>query len=58
MRAGGQLAAMEGARVRSFTAIGAASLGLPRPPLDLLKVRDKTGEARRAAHRFRWSSAQ
>ncbi|UPY35460.1 alpha/beta fold hydrolase [Sediminicoccus sp. KRV36] len=48
---GGQLAAMEGAHIRSYTAIGAASLGLPRPPLDLLKVRDKQGDARREAHR-------
>ena len=48
---GGQLAAMEGTHVRSYTAVGAASLGLPRPPLDLLKVRDKEGEARREAHR-------
>lgn len=48
---GGQLAAMEGKHVRSYTAVGAASLGLPRPPLELLKVRDKTGEARREAHR-------
>ena len=48
---GGQLAAMEGTHLRSYTAIGAASLGLPRPPLDLLKVRDKTGQARREAHR-------
>ena len=48
---GGQLAVMEGAHVCSYTAIGAASLGLPRPPLDLLKVRDKTGHARREAHR-------
>lgn len=48
---GGQLAAMEGTHVASYTAVGAASLGLPRPPLDLLKVRDKTGDARREAHR-------
>ena len=48
---GGQLAAMEGTHVASYTAIGAASLGLPRPPLDLLKVRDKEGAARREAHR-------
>ncbi len=47
---GGQLAAMEGTHVCSYTAVGAASLGLPRPPLDLLKVRDKSGDARRAAH--------
>lgn len=48
---GGQLAALEGAHIRSVTVVGAASLGLPRPPLDLLKVRDKHGEARREAHR-------
>ena len=48
---GGQLAAMEGAHVQSCTVVGAASLGLPRPPLDLLKVRDKMGAARREANR-------
>jgi len=48
---GGQLAAMEGTHLRSMTVVGAASLGLPRPPLDLLKVRDKEGAARREAHR-------
>jgi pimeloyl-ACP methyl ester carboxylesterase len=45
------LAAIEGARVASLTLVGAASLGLPRPPLELLKVREKEGEARMAAHR-------
>lgn len=48
---GGQLAAMEGTRLRSMTVVGAASLGLPRPPLDLRKVRDKEGAARREANR-------
>ncbi len=48
---GGHLAALEGAHVASLTLVGAASLGLPRPPLDLLKVRDKQGAARMAAHR-------
>lgn len=48
---GGHLAALEGAHVLSLTLVGAASLGLPRPPLDLLKVRDKTGADRRAANR-------
>jgi pimeloyl-ACP methyl ester carboxylesterase len=48
---GGHLAAIEGARVASLTLVGAASLGLPRPPLELLKVREKEGEARMAAHR-------
>lgn len=47
---GGHLAALEGEHVRSYTAVGAASLGLPRPPLDLLKVRDKQGAERRAAN--------
>lgn len=48
---GGHLAALEGAHVASLTLVGAASLGLPRPPLDLVKVRDKEGAARIAAHR-------
>jgi pimeloyl-ACP methyl ester carboxylesterase len=48
---GGHLAAMEGAHVLSLTLVGAASLGLPRPPLDLLRVRDREGDERRAAHR-------
>jgi pimeloyl-ACP methyl ester carboxylesterase len=47
----GHLAATEGAHVASLTLVGAASLGLPRPPLELLKVRDKQGAARMAAHR-------
>lgn len=46
----GHLAALEGDHVRSVTVVGAASLGLPRPPLELLKVRDKEGAARRAAN--------
>jgi len=48
---GGHLAALEGAQVLSLTLVGAASLGLPRPPLDLLKVRDKAGAERREANR-------
>ncbi len=47
---GGHLAALEGEHIRTVTVVGAASLGLPRPPLDLLKVRDKEGAARRAAN--------
>lgn len=47
----GHVAALEGGHVRSLTLVGAASLGLPRPPLDLLKVRDKQGAERRAANR-------
>lgn len=46
----GHLAALEGDHVRTVTVVGAASLGLPRPPLDLLKVRDKQGAERRAAN--------
>jgi pimeloyl-ACP methyl ester carboxylesterase len=48
---GGHLAALESARVISLTLVGAASLGLARPPLDLLRVREKEGAERRAAHR-------
>jgi pimeloyl-ACP methyl ester carboxylesterase len=48
---GGQLAVLEGAHVASYTAVGAASLGLARPPLELLKVRDKQGATRRDANR-------
>lgn len=47
---GGHLAALEGDHVHTVTVVGAASLGLPRPPLELLKVRDKEGAARRAAN--------
>nr|WP_314073634.1 alpha/beta fold hydrolase [uncultured Roseococcus sp.] len=47
---GGHLAALEGDHVRTVTVVGAASLGLPRPPLELLKVRDKQGAERRAAN--------
>jgi pimeloyl-ACP methyl ester carboxylesterase len=48
---GTHLAALEGAHVRTLTLVGAASLGLPRQPIELLKVRDKQGEARREANR-------
>ncbi len=47
----GHLAALEGGHVRSLTLVGAASLGLPRPPLDLLKVRGLPPAERRAANR-------
>lgn len=46
----GQLAARIGARARSLTLVGAASLGLPHPKLDLLKVRALDGAARAAAN--------
>ncbi|MBV1797904.1 alpha/beta fold hydrolase [Siccirubricoccus sp. G192] len=47
----GHLAAQAGPGLRSVTLIGAGALGLPRPRTELLKVRDKQGEARIAAHR-------
>jgi len=47
----GQLAALEGGHVLSLTLVGAASLGLARPPLELIKVRDKQGSARMEANR-------
>ncbi|MBX6743903.1 MAG: alpha/beta fold hydrolase [Acetobacteraceae bacterium] len=47
----GHLAAQAGAELRSVTLVGAGALGLPRPRTELLKVRDKQGEARIAAHR-------
>lgn len=46
----GHLAARIGARARSLTLVGAASLGLPHPRLDLLKVRHLEGAARAAAN--------
>ena len=49
---GTHLAAIEGGHVRSHTIIGAASLGFARQPVELLKIRDKTGEARVATHRL------
>jgi pimeloyl-ACP methyl ester carboxylesterase len=47
----GHVAAAAGPELRSLTLVGAASLGLQRPRTDLVKVRDKEGEARVAAHR-------
>jgi pimeloyl-ACP methyl ester carboxylesterase len=47
----GQLAALEGRHIRTLTLVGAASLGLARPPLELLKVREKHGAERVEAHR-------
>lgn len=48
---GTHLAALEGAHIRTHTIVGAASLGIPRQPVDLLKVRDKEGAERREANR-------
>jgi pimeloyl-ACP methyl ester carboxylesterase len=45
------LAAIEGAHVRTLTIVGAPSLGLPRQPTELVKVRNKQGEERREANR-------
>jgi pimeloyl-ACP methyl ester carboxylesterase len=47
----GHVAAQAGAELRSVTLVGAGALGLPRPRTELMKVRDKQGEARVAAHR-------
>jgi pimeloyl-ACP methyl ester carboxylesterase len=47
----GHIATQAGPELRSVTLVGAGALGLPRPRTELLKVRDKTGEARIAAHR-------
>jgi pimeloyl-ACP methyl ester carboxylesterase len=46
----GHVAAEAGAELRSLTLVGAASLGLPRPRTALVKVRDKEGDERVAAH--------
>lgn len=48
---GTHLAALEGAHVRTHTIIGAASLGFPRQPVELQKIRDKQGAERVATHR-------
>jgi pimeloyl-ACP methyl ester carboxylesterase len=48
----GHVAAELGDGIRSLMLVGAGSLGLARNPVPLEKVRDKTGEARVAAHRF------
>jgi pimeloyl-ACP methyl ester carboxylesterase len=48
----GHVAAELGDAIRSLMLVGAGSLGLPRNAVPLEKVRDKTGEARTAAHRF------
>jgi pimeloyl-ACP methyl ester carboxylesterase len=49
---GTHLAAIEGVHIRSHTIVGAASLGFQRQPVQLLKIRDKTGEERVATHRL------
>jgi pimeloyl-ACP methyl ester carboxylesterase len=52
----GHVAAEAGPELRSVTLVGAASLGLLRQRTDLVKVRDKEGEARIAAHRHNLAS--
>ncbi|HUZ65345.1 MAG TPA: alpha/beta fold hydrolase [Acetobacteraceae bacterium] len=47
----GVLAAAVGDRVRSLTLIGSGGLGPPNRSVELVKVRDRTGEDRIAAHR-------
>ncbi|MCR0985805.1 alpha/beta fold hydrolase [Roseomonas populi] len=47
----GHLAVRHGARVLSLTILGAGSLGLTRPPVPLVSVRDRQGEDRMGAHR-------
>ncbi len=48
---GGHVAALHGTRVCSLTLVGAGGLVRPRTPMVLERVRDKTGEALREAHR-------
>ena len=47
----GVVAANEAARVRSLTLIGTGGLGPPNRSVELVRVRDKTGAERLAAHR-------
>lgn len=52
----GHVAARPGARFRSLTIVGAGALGVARGETPLRRVRDKEGEARRAAHRHNLAS--
>lgn len=47
----GLLATNAGARTRSLTLIGTGGLGPPNRAVELVRVRDKTGEERQDAHR-------
>lgn len=47
----GPLAAAMGSRVKSLTLIGTGGLGPPTRSVELVRVRDKTGGEREAAHR-------
>jgi pimeloyl-ACP methyl ester carboxylesterase len=52
----GHVAALLTPALRSVTLLGAGSLGTPRNPVPLQKVRDKQGAARVAAHRHNLAS--
>jgi pimeloyl-ACP methyl ester carboxylesterase len=47
----GAVAERLGERCRTLILVGAGGLGTPRAPISLVKVRGKTGEERRVAHR-------
>jgi pimeloyl-ACP methyl ester carboxylesterase len=47
----GHVSAQAGEELRSVTLVGAGALGVPRQITELMKVRDKQGEARLEAHR-------
>jgi pimeloyl-ACP methyl ester carboxylesterase len=53
---GGMVAAALPAPPRSLAILGAGALGVPRTPTPLLKIRDKVGEERVAAHRANLAS--
>ena len=53
---GGHVAARLAPALRSITLCGAGSLGTPRHPVPLMKVREKEGEERVAAHRHNLAS--
>jgi pimeloyl-ACP methyl ester carboxylesterase len=48
---GGHVALLHGARVRSLTMLGAGGLVTPRTPMMLERIRGKTGDELREAHR-------
>ena len=52
----GHVAALLAPRLRSVTILGAGSMGTPRNPVPLMKVRDKQGAERVAAHRHNLGS--
>lgn len=52
----GHVAAALAPRLRSVTILGAGSMGTPRHPVPLMKVRDKEGQARVEAHRHNLGS--